>query len=81
MVILNTAFGTTGTVEAPFDLGRTATHEVGHWLNLLHIWGDDDLGLPRLGQRADTPNQAGSNVGCPTFPHVTAATAPTATCS
>ncbi len=33
-------FGTIGTATAPFHLGRTATHEVGHWLNLRHIWGD-----------------------------------------
>jgi len=33
-------FGTNGTAQAPFDLGRTATHEVGHYLNLRHIWGD-----------------------------------------
>ena len=38
------AFGTTGTAAAPFDLGRTATHEIGHWLNLFHIWGDDGTG-------------------------------------
>ena len=40
MVIDYQYFGTTGTASAPFDLGRTATHEVGHWLNLRHIWGD-----------------------------------------
>ena len=44
VVILNTAFGDTGTAAAPFNLGRTATHEVGHWLNLRHIWGDDGTG-------------------------------------
>ena len=33
-------FGTIGTASASFDLGRTATHEVGHYLNLRHIWGD-----------------------------------------
>ena len=40
VVILNVAFGTTGTATAPYNLGRTTTHEVGHWLNLFHIWGD-----------------------------------------
>src|SRR5689334_4783450 len=38
VVILNTAFGRTGSVEAPYDKGRTATHEVGHYFNLRHIW-------------------------------------------
>lgn len=60
-------FGTTGTVVSPYNKGRTATHEVGHWLNLRHIWGDepacaaDDL-------VNDTPLQADKNFGCPTFP-------------
>ena len=35
--------GTTGTATSPFDLGRTGTHEVGHWLNLYHIWGDGPM--------------------------------------
>ena len=39
VVILNTPSGPRAR-GAPFDLGRTATHEVGHWLNLRHIWGD-----------------------------------------
>jgi hypothetical protein len=76
VVVLNTAFGTTGSVEAPFDLGRTATHEVGHWLNLLHIWGDDDLGCRGSDNVADTPNQAGSNGGCPEFPQVSCRNGP-----
>lgn len=69
VVILNTAFGTTGTAAAPFNLGRTTTHEVGHWLNLRHIWGDteDCSGSDLV---ADTPNAAGPNYGQPAFPHI-----------
>src|SRR6185436_18730931 len=37
VVLDDNATGTTGTAAAPFDKGRTATHEVGHWLNLRHI--------------------------------------------
>jgi hypothetical protein len=70
VVILNTAFGTVGTATSPFNLGRTATHEVGHWLNLRHIWADteDCSGTDFV---ADTPNAAGPNYGKPKFPHVT----------
>ena len=41
VVIDPSAFGLGGTSMAPFNLGRTATHEVGHYFNLFHIWGDD----------------------------------------
>jgi hypothetical protein len=40
VVIDSKYFRTTGTAAFPFNLGRTATHEVGHWMNLRHIWGD-----------------------------------------
>jgi hypothetical protein len=70
VVILHSGFGTTGTATAPFDLGRTATHEVGHWLNLRHIWGDT-MGCSGGDRVADTPNAAGPNYGKPTFPHIT----------
>jgi len=51
----------------PYHLGRTATHEVGHWLNLYHIWGDDGscAGSDLCG---DTPNQKVETYGCPGFP-------------
>ncbi len=71
VVILHSAFGTTGTASAPFDGGRTATHEIGHWLNLRHIWGDDGTGCSGDDFVADTPNAAGPNYGSPAFPHVT----------
>jgi hypothetical protein len=70
VVITYRAFGSNGTAEAPFDLGRTATHEVGHYLNLRHVWADtpDCGGSDNV---ADTPNCAGPNFGRPTFPVVT----------
>ena len=52
----------------PYHLGRTATHEVGHWLNLYHIWGDDGTACTGSDNCSDTPNQAGENYGVPTYP-------------
>ncbi|CAA0217124.1 zinc metalloprotease [Tenacibaculum maritimum] len=57
-----------GITSGSYGGGRTATHEVGHYLNLRHIWGDgrcrqDDF-------VADTPSADASNGGCPTFPDV-----------
>ncbi|AQA03077.1 zinc metalloprotease [Mycobacterium sp. MS1601] len=71
VVVTYTAFGTVGTATDPFDLGRTLTHEIGHWLNLFHIWGDDGSGCGGTDEVDDTPNQAGGNTGKPVFPHVT----------
>jgi hypothetical protein len=73
VVILYSAFGSrakysAGTYTTTYDLGRTATHEVGHWLNLRHIWGDATCGNDQV---ADTPTQSTANYGCPAFPHVT----------
>ncbi|HEX8326038.1 MAG TPA: M43 family zinc metalloprotease [Hymenobacter sp.] len=59
---------TPGGAAANYDGGRTATHEVGHWLNLRHIWGDATCGNDLV---ADTPTQQTSNGGCPVFPKVT----------
>ncbi|MDH6238309.1 zinc metalloprotease [Cryobacterium sp. CG_9.6] len=75
VVILNTAFGTVGTASSPFGLGRTATHEIGHWLNLNHIWGDEP-GCVGTDKVEDTPNQADANTGKPEFPHVSCNNAP-----
>lgn len=61
VVINPSVFGTRGTA-APFNLGRTATHEVGHWLGLIHIWGDEYCGDDLV---SDTPPQTIYTVGCP----------------
>jgi hypothetical protein len=72
VVILNTAFGKKGIAQPPFHLGRTTTHEVGHWLNLRHIWGDDAAPFACQGSDHidDTPNQEGPNYGVPQFPNI-----------
>ncbi len=66
LVCLYSAFGNTGTVFPPYDLGRTATHEIGHYLSLAHPWGNaggcgDDDGI------ADTPTSESPYFGCPTI--------------
>ena len=77
VVILYTAFGTIGTATAPFNFGRTATHEIGHWLDLIHIWGDK-LDCSGTDLVSDTPTQQAPNYGKPTFPHVPPVMAPRA---
>jgi len=59
-----------GTIQS-YNLGRSATHEIGHWLNLRHIWGDQTCGNDQV---ADTPTQQTYNFNCPNFPHVTSCT-------
>ncbi|TDH19737.1 zinc metalloprotease [Segetibacter sp. 3557_3] len=71
VVVLYSAFGsqskTSGSYIANYNLGRTATHEVGHWLNLRHIWGDATCGNDLVD---DTPQHNTSNGGCPSYPHL-----------
>ena len=55
------------------DSQRTATHEVGHWLNLRHIWGDGGCGVDDF--VADTPESDAPNRGCPTYPDVSCGSA------
>lgn len=75
VVVLYSAVGgmsNPGTAT-PYHLGRTLTHEVGHWLNLRHIWGDANCGNDQV---SDTPTQQTSNYGCPSFPKVTCSNGP-----
>jgi len=81
VVILYSAFGSrakyaAGTYTSKYDLGRTATHEVGHWMNLYHIWGDDNGACSGSDQVSDTPNQGAENYGCPSFPHLSCSNGP-----
>jgi len=55
----------------PYNLGRTATHEVGHWMNLRHIWGDATCGSDLV---SDTPTHNTSNYGVPAYPHYSTCT-------
>lgn len=73
VVIVYTSFGRVGNVSPPYHLGRTATHEVGHWLGLRHINGDGNCQTDYVG---DTPTQSALNYGCPAFPHVTCTNGP-----
>ncbi len=58
--------GTGFYLSAPFDKGRTTTHEVGHYLNLRHIWGDGNCSADDF--VSDTPTAAAANYGCPSYP-------------
>ncbi len=66
VVIDSRYLGTNGRATAPFHKGRTATHEIGHWLNVRHIWGDSTCGNDLV---ADTPSHNAANYGSPIFPH------------
>lgn len=71
VVIDNNAFGRVGTVSGVYNLGRTATHEVGHWMNLRHIWGDATCGSDSVD---DTPSHNTANYGVPAYPHYSTCT-------
>ncbi len=62
--------GTTGSLMPNRVLGKTVTHEAGHWLGLLHTWGTDANCGDSGDFVADTPDQADLNFGCPTFPKI-----------
>ena len=69
----NAAFGSVGNgcagymPGAPYNLGRTLTHELGHYFNLRHIWGSGFCGNDFV---ADTPQHNTSNGGCPSSDHL-----------
>lgn len=81
VVVLYSAFGSkakypAGTYVSSYDLGRTTTHEVGHWMNLYHIWGDDNGACSGSDLVTDTPNQGDENYGTPTYPQISCSNGP-----
>jgi len=69
VVIDTRTFGRIGNIlNSSYNLGSTATHEIGHWLGLIHIWGDDGDDCTGSDFCDDTPNQGNYNFGCPDFP-------------
>ena len=67
VVIDSNYFGLSSAASYPYNLGRTASHEVGHWMNLRHIWGDASCGNDLV---SDTPVHKTSNFGVPVYPYV-----------
>jgi hypothetical protein len=66
VVIDSFYFGLSSAASYPYNLGRTASHEVGHWMNLRHIWGDASCGNDQV---ADTPVAKTANYGVPVYPY------------
>lgn len=82
VVIGYTCFGSTGTAASPYNKGRTATHEIGHWLNLYHTFqggcaGTTNSNCSTAGDRVcDTPPTSTANYGCPSTQNTCTETSP-----
>lgn len=71
IVCCHTQFGTTGTSSSSTFAATTLTHEVGHYFNLAHTWGDsndpgEDANCNDDDNVSDTPNTIGTSYGCNT---------------
>jgi len=72
LVIDFDAFGTINSGSG-YDQGKTAVHEIGHWLGLKHLWGDENCGDDGV---YDTPKQASYTSGCPSNIRITCSNGP-----
>ncbi|MGQ0737523.1 MAG: M43 family zinc metalloprotease [Bacteroidota bacterium] len=72
-VVLFNAFGRVGNLLSGYNKGRTCTHEIGHWLNVRHIWGDAVCGNDFVD---DTPTQESYHLDCVVFPWISCGNAP-----
>jgi hypothetical protein len=72
VVIAYEAFGSADdgnfALDPQYNKGRTATHEIGHFFGLRHIWGDDGGNCSGTDYVSDTPNQGDSSTSCPVHP-------------
>jgi hypothetical protein len=62
-----------GSSNNSYSAGKTAVHEVGHWLGLKHLWGDELCGDDKVD---DTPRQASYTPGCPKTIRITCGNGP-----
>ncbi|HEV8515599.1 MAG TPA: M43 family zinc metalloprotease, partial [Cyclobacteriaceae bacterium] len=63
--------GSSFNLQSKYDLGRTTTHEVGHFFGLRHVWGDVNSCDPSMSTDyvSDTPIQNSDFNGlCPSSP-------------
>ncbi len=67
IIVSYDVFGRTSELSPPYEKGRTATHETGHWLGLYHLWGPEESGdnCTEDDYVDDTPNQDDPNNFCP----------------
>ena len=74
VVVLYSTVGLSGSNLINYNLGKNCTHEVGHWLNLKHIWGDetgcdaDDYVIDTPPQSFDSNSRMIFPNSCPSFP-------------
>ena len=67
--VLTASFGGPGfATQQNYDLGRTAVHEIGHWLGLNHVWGPGGGGCSEDDGMDDTPTQEEPTYFCPDHP-------------